>query len=204
MAASTPVSTRQQSAATRRRAVVLGAARGSEAGPAGAAVGAVTAGRVSRTSSAPRASSATRARTIASRASKGSRKFHIKGPGSLGSGALFAEYFAAVVIIILDLFTQGPAKGYTTTMAKVMIRLTALTAVFFVLFLMTGSKRGGQAAIWIGLIIDLGVVFTAARAQTLATASDEISGTGSGITLDASNTALTAPPVPARIQLPDE
>jgi hypothetical protein len=88
-------------------------------------------------------------------------------------------------------------------MSKVMMRLTALTAVFFVLFLMTGSKRGGQVAIWFGLLVDLGVIFTAARGQTFTSISDMISGKGTGVSLASATNALDAPH-PEQMKLPDE
>lgn len=88
-------------------------------------------------------------------------------------------------------------------MSKVLIRLTALTSLFFVLFLMSGSKRGGQFAIWFGLLVDLGIVFTAARGQAFTTLADEISGKGTGITLDAATSKLDTPH-PEQMQFSDE
>jgi hypothetical protein len=129
------------------------------------------------------------------------------------SGALFAEYFAGGLIICLDLFIKAPTQGYLPVMGKTIIRLTALTAVFFVLFLMQGSRRGAQAAVWFGLLVDLGIIFTAARGQTLSSMADVISGKGlpvqtlsAGTTSDTGNqaSALTAPPTPEGVTLPDE
>lgn len=193
--------------ATERRAVISGAAKGAEAGPAGVAVGAARGRQASR---ARPAQTATRASSSPGprRSSRGGSGFTIKPMTGPASGALFAEYFGAALVIVLELFTKSASEGYLGTMSKVMMRLTALTAVFFVLFLMTGSKRGGQAAIWFGLLVDLGVIFTAARGQTFSTAASEVSGQGSGITLDAAGlskeaSSLTAPH-PEQTQLPDE
>jgi hypothetical protein len=83
--------------------------------------------------------------------------------------------------------------------------------VFFVLFLMQGSKRGGQLAIWLGLLIDLGVIFTAAREQLFTTTANIISGKGTGVTLDSTGalssgggTGLQVPPEPIGVTLPSE
>ena len=177
--------------ATQRRAVVKGAVEGAEGGPAGVAAGA--------------AKGRTQARKTARGSTTRGSRMNIKQLSGPASGALFAEYFAGALIITLDLFTKSATQGYLGTMSKIMMRLTALTAVFFVLFLMTGSKRGGQAAIWFGLLVDLGVIFTAARGQTFTTVASEISGKGTGATLDAATTTSNlAAPHPDQMQLPDE
>lgn len=143
---------------------------------------------------------------------KGS-SFEIKSLDGPHTGALFAEYFAAAVVISLALFTETATQGYSATISKVMIRLTALTSVFFVLFLLQGSKRGAQAAIWFGLLIDVGVVFTAARGNLFTTVATEVSGTGlssQGITLDSAGNldngggGIKPPVTPAGVTLPDE
>lgn len=184
--------------ASQRRRVVAGAVEG---GPAGAVAGAASA-RKARTA-APAAPARTSSGARGPQRRRGGSAFTIRQLQGPASGALFAEYFGAVLVITLDLFTKSATAGYLPTMSKVMMRLTALTAVFFVLFLMTGSKRGGQAAIWFGLLVDLGVIFTAARGQVFTTTADEISGKGTGITLDAATSALNVPH-PEQVQLPDE
>jgi hypothetical protein len=207
--ASTPRATRA-GRATERRAVVKGAVEGSEAGPVGVAAGAAK-GRSKARKQAR--SSSTRARSRGSSRGRGPGIGKLSGPAS---GALFAEYFAGALIISFDLFTETPTKGYVPTISKVMMRLTALTAIFFVLFLMQGSKRGAQLAVWFGLLVDLGVVFTAARKQTFSTMSDIIGnkGTPAGaqLTSDVSGSstggslasALSVPQTPPGTQLPDE
>lgn len=201
----------RRSRATQRRQVIRGAVVGSEIGPAGAAVGAARASRSSRKAASSSASSSARpSRTRRAAGATGryagrrASKFAIQRLEGPASGALFAEYFGGALVIATGLFTKGPSKGYLDTMAEIMMRLTALTAVFFVLFLMTGSKRGGQAAIWLGLIVDLGIVFTAARGQHFTTLASEIAGQGSGVELTAMHDALKVPPTPAGVQLPDE
>lgn len=184
--------------ASQRRHVALGAV---EAGPEGAAVGAVTAARPARsqrTSSPPITRTRTRSRRLPSAGG-------FKGPSLSGAhtSSIFAEYIVAVVIISLGIFVRGGAQGYTVVISNVMMRLTALTAVFFVLFLMAGSKRGGQAAMWFGLLVDLAIVLQAARSQTFSTTADIIAGKGTGVdsTTLASSTTATEP---TRVQLPDE
>lgn len=186
--------------AVERRAAVKGAVEGSAKGPAGAAVGAATGARKSRVtqSRTRRAAGAT-----AGYAGKRGGRLAMGKLESPASGPLFAEYFGAGLVISFELFAKSAGEGYMATMSKVMMRLTALTAVFFVLFLMTGSKRGGQVAVWFGLLIDLGVVFTAARGQSFTTIADMISGKGTGVTLTAATGALDAPH-PEQMKLPDE
>ena len=185
--------------AVERRAVVKGAVEGSAKGPAGAAAGAATGARKARKQSVANRA----ARGTGSYAAKRSGKFAMGKLESPASGALFAEYFAAALVISFDLFVKSASQGYLSTMSKVMMRLTALTAVFFVLFLMTGSQRGGQVAVWFGLLVDLGVIFTAAKGQSFTTISDMISGKGTGVTLTDATSALDAPH-PEQMKLPDE
>jgi hypothetical protein len=193
-----------------RRAVVRGAVKGAKAGPVGAATEATSADLKARRQ-ARASSSSSRARTRGSSRSRGPGISKLSGPAT---GALFAEYFAGALIITFQLFTDTPSRGYLPTMSKVMMRLTALTAVFFVLFLMQGSRRGAQFAIWFGLLVDLGVIFTAARSQTFTTISDIIGnkGTPAGVQLTAAGDKagatpglpFDAPPTPSGTQLPDE
>lgn len=128
-----------------------------------------------------------------------------KGPTLTGAhtSAIFAEYIVAVVIITMGLFVRGGAQGYTQTMSNVLMRLTALTSVFFVLFLLSSSKKGGQVAVWFGLLVDLGVILTAARTQTFSTVSDIVAGKGTGVET-ATLTAATTATEPPRMQLADE
>jgi len=202
----------------RRREAVTGAVKGAKTGPTGAARGAAKAvvkrpaARPSAPSSTARPSRARRAaRATGGYAAKRGKGLAIKRLEGPVSGALFAEYFAGIFVIFIGVFTKAPTEGYLAVMPKIMIRLTALTAVFFVLFLMQGSKRGAQAAVWFGLLVDLGIVFTAAKSQTFSTTADIISGKGMPVqTLGAKGdgtgnqpSALTVPPEPEGVQLPD-
>lgn len=150
-------------------------------------------------------------RTVRPKRASG-KGFQLKAPTGPHSGALFAEYFCAALIIVLALFTETQTKGYTATISKVMTRLTALTMVFFVLFLLQGSKRGSQFAIWLGLLIDIGVIYTAAQESLFSTVSQEVSGKGvTGVTLDDSGklvggggVGIDPPPEPVGVTLPSE
>jgi hypothetical protein len=99
--------------------------------------------------------------------------------GKTGGAPLLAEYIGGVVIICLGTLTQGPSKGYTNVMSELLLRLTALTTVFFVLFLLAGSKAG-KAAVWFGLLVDLGIVFTAVNQNVLSDTATLISDTAVG------------------------
>jgi len=121
--------------------------------------------------------------------------------GRESGGILLAEYFGAVVIIVLGLFTKGPGQGYHQTMADIMLRLTALTGIFFILFLLAGTK-GGKAAVWFGLLVDLGVIFTATRENVLTDTANIVAGKGTGVDT-ATLTAATKEPEPTPPELPD-
>lgn len=99
--------------------------------------------------------------------------------GKTGGAPLLAEYIGGVVLICLGTLTQGPSKGYTTVMSELLLRLTALTTVFFILFLLAGSKAG-KAAVWFGLLVDLGIVFTAVNANVLSDTATLLSDTAVG------------------------
>jgi ABC-type multidrug transport system permease subunit len=64
-------------------------------------------------------------------------------------------------------------------MSELLLRITALTTVFFVLFLLAGSKAG-KAAVWFGLLVDLGIVYTAANQNVLQNMASLLSNTAVG------------------------
>jgi hypothetical protein len=199
----TALAARQQRA-SRRRAKVL-----SDDEPAGVAAGrGVRDTRPSRITAAPRAPKSPKR---SGGATKFGSSFQFKTYDRAPTGALVAEFMGAALIIVLALFTETATKGYAATISKVMMRLTALTMVFFVLFLLQGSKRGAQAAIWLGLLIVIGVIFTAAQEKVFTTTADEVSGKGTGVTLtskgrlaDGSGSGLDVPPEPVGVTLPSE
>jgi len=123
--------------------------------------------------------------------------------GKTYGGTLLAEYFIAAFVISFTLFTKGPSKGYQDTITNVILRLSALTAVFFILFLVASSERAGKAAMWFGLLIDLAVVLNAYK-DDFFTGFKSIA-TGQPMAVDtATLTASTNLTDPQPTQLPDE
>jgi hypothetical protein len=100
-----------------------------------------------------------------------------------------AEFLFAVVVIGISIFTESRERGYNTVMAEVMMRLSGVTALFFILFLFSGSKRGSEFAMWFGLLIDLAIAFRALQKNTFTKLASGISGQGipgdPGVTLAA-------------------
>lgn len=100
--------------------------------------------------------------------------------GKSDGGPLLAEYIAAIVIIFLGTLTRGPGKGYSAVMSELMLRLTAVTTVFFILFLFAGTK-GGKAAVWFGLLIDLGIIYTASSQDVIVNLTSALKGQPTGV-----------------------
>jgi len=88
---------------------------------------------------------------------------------------LVAEWLGGVVLICIAVPTQAANVGYAKTITRIMYRLTALTAVFFVLALMANSKAG-KVAVYAGLLIDLGIVFDAVQSGTLKGTANIMTG----------------------------
>jgi hypothetical protein len=118
--------------------------------------------------------------------------------GKTNGGPLLAEYLGGTLIIVLGTFTQGGSKGYGTVMSQLLLRMTALTTVFFVLFLMSGTK-GGKAAVWFGLLIDLGILFTAATEGATAQIADVLTGVPLGGDVLTASSDSTEPPPPVTL-----
>jgi hypothetical protein len=95
--------------------------------------------------------------------------------GKSSGGPLIAEYIAAVVILVMGSLISGKQKGYTTVMSSLIIRLSSLTAVFFVLFLLAGTK-GGKSAVWFGALIDVAILMTATSENVIASMAKVIQG----------------------------
>lgn len=125
--------------------------------------------------------------------------------GKTNGAPLLAEYIGGVIIICLGTLTQGPSKGYANAMSELLLRLTALTTVFFVLFLLAGTKAG-KAAVWFGLLIDLGIVFTAAQHNVLSDTATLISSStvsgGTATLTSAGGGNLEQPEPPPAVTLP--
>ncbi len=121
--------------------------------------------------------------------------------GKTNGGPLLAEFAAGVIIIVLGSLTRGPSQGYLNVMSELMLRLTALTTVFFTLFLLSGTK-GGKAAVWFGLLVDLGILFTAATENVLTQAASVVAGTPIGG--DVLTDAAVATEPPPSVTLPSD
>jgi hypothetical protein len=84
-----------------------------------------------------------------------------------------------------------------------MVRLTALTAVFFVLLLIAGSPNSGKAAAWFGALVDLGIVFTATRESMFSTLADVVQGVPTGADQATLTAAIKVTEPPPDIVLPE-
>ena len=113
--------------------------------------------------------------------------FSLGNVGKDATSTLIAEYLFAVVVIFLSVFT-GSSLGYAQQMSSALWRVTAVTAIFFVLSLAARGGKSGKVATAFGLIIDLGVLFEAVKSDTIKTAGDILSGKGSGV----NDTTLTS------------
>jgi uncharacterized membrane protein YciS (DUF1049 family) len=89
-----------------------------------------------------------------------------------------AEFLFAVAVISISIFTESRDRGYNTVMAETMMRLSGLTAIFFILFLFTGSKRGSEFVMWFGLLIDIAIAFRALQKHNFTRLASAISGQG--------------------------
>lgn len=108
------------------------------------------------------------------------------------SPVLVAEFIAGILIISISMFTRN--RAWQDAVSDIMIRLTALTAAFFVLFLLTGSKRSGQFAMWFGLLIDLGIMYAAVQKNDIAALGAMISGQGNPIEPTKLLSSVESPP----------
>lgn len=121
--------------------------------------------------------------------------------GKANGGIILAEYVTGVFLIGTSIFTKGPDKGYLDTMSQILIRLTALSAIFFVLFLVSGSGKAGKAAAWFGFLIDLGILFHAVSEQEIGNLASIFKG--DAINVDETTVAKsTSVDEPTPTQLP--
>lgn len=110
---------------------------------------------------------------------RGSRTRYIRyvGNDEAGNvGKLVGEWLLGVLLISVTVPLQAGSNGYQKVMTSVMYRLTALTAVFFVLAIMSSGKAG-KAAVYFGLIVDLGILFNAVRNGTVGNLGKVFAGT---------------------------
>lgn len=163
---------RHNRAAMQRRQVVLGQVDSSRYERPGRAAPKQPA---MATSTGPSTSSRNQRKRTPRNVSKRTRQGYGYLTGKEHGGVLLAEFLAGVLILVIGTLTTGPKKGYTSTMASLTVRLTALTAVFFVLFLLAGTKAG-KAAMWFGFLIDLGITFTATSQNVFADLAGVVQG----------------------------
>jgi hypothetical protein len=189
-----------------RRRIVLGAAEGAEAGPEGIALGAAHAAK-KQTPARQRESTGSQKQNLHPErtANRNTRvKITPNLTGSASGGLILIEFLAGALIIGSSLFTKGSNKGYVITMSEILVRLSALTAVFFVLFLVGGSKNAGKAAAWFGLLIDIGILFNAVQETQISSLADIIRGQGTGVDGTTLVSATTVEEPKPSVQLPDE
>lgn len=91
---------------------------------------------------------------------------------------IVAEFILAILIVILMTITSSAKATYQEAMASAMLQLSAITGVFFVLFLFSSGKHGSKAAAWFGVLVDLGILFTAVNKNALADFSSLVQGNG--------------------------
>jgi hypothetical protein len=94
------------------------------------------------------------------------------------SPVLLSEFLVAMVIVGAKGVTDIATTGYQKAITGIMLRYTAIIAIWFVLFLMSSSKRGSQFAMWFGLLIDLGILFDAVSGDAIANLTSIINGQG--------------------------
>lgn len=140
------------------------------------------------------------------RQSRGASKLGKTLTGRASGGIILGEFLIGALIISSSLFTKGLNKGYLATISEITLRLSALSIVFFVLFLVAGSEKAGKAAAWFGLLVDLGIAFTATTEGQFTTLADIFSSTGTGAGTDKTILAssTTYPEPQPSVQLPDE
>lgn len=114
---------------------------------------------------------------------------------------LVAEWLLAVILIAITVPSEKGSKGYPVMMGTIMLRLSALTGIFFALSLIGTAQRAARFAIWFGFLIDLGIIYHATtsgstKALTAVFTGDSILSANSGTTLAADFQDATPPPQP--------
>jgi hypothetical protein len=127
---------------------------------------------------APRAKRTPLTKTRTFRAGK---QAHSALIGRENGGVLLGEYLIGGLVIVVSVFTKGTGKGYTDTVSEILLRLSALTAAFFVLFLLANNAKAGKAVAWFGLLIDVGIIFTAYQESEFTVLTDIIKGNPTGV-----------------------
>lgn len=89
---------------------------------------------------------------------------------------LVAELGIAFLIIGINGASNIARDGYQKAISGIMLRYTALTGVFFILFLFTSSKKGSTFAAWFGALIVLGILFDAVNGKGITDLATVIKG----------------------------
>jgi hypothetical protein len=105
------------------------------------------------------------------------------GPSPIGkatdrSPILVAELIISFGFLGMEAFDNIAKNGYQAAISNVMLRASAMMACFFVLFLMSSSKRGSQVASLIGALITIGIAFDAVAKGSLTALTSVAQGLG--------------------------
>jgi hypothetical protein len=90
-------------------------------------------------------------------------------------GVMLAEYLAGILILAAGMIIRGSSNGYLAVMSGFLTRATALTGVFFILFLL-GPTKAGKAAMYFGALVDLSIVFTATQQNIFSDLAKVVQG----------------------------
>lgn len=90
-------------------------------------------------------------------------------------GVMLAEYLAGILILAVAMIIRGWSNGYLTVMTGFITRATALTGVFFILFLL-GPTKAGKAAMYFGALVDLAILFTATQQNVFSDVAKVVQG----------------------------
>lgn len=126
------------------------------------------------------------------------------GPGSTRAmqphaRVLVAEWVLGVVLIVATVPAEKGPKGYPEMVSTIMLRLSALTGIFFALSLIGTAERVARFAMWFGLIVDLGIIFHATTTGSTKSITNVFSGKplmNGGVTLAGDFTSKDDPPQP--------
>jgi hypothetical protein len=89
-----------------------------------------------------------------------------------------AEYVLGLLLITIITITNSAKTGYNDAMSKAMLQASALTGVFFILFLMSSGQRASRVAAWFGVLVDLGILFTAVNSNAISDFASLVQGNG--------------------------
>lgn len=120
---------------------------------------------------------------------------------------LVAEWLLAAILITVTVPAEKGGKGYPQMMTTIMMRLTALTGLFFALTLIGTVQRAAKFAIWFGFIVDLGILYHATTSGSTKAIANIFNGksflTSGGVTLASDFTSKDTPPQPTPYSAPN-